>query len=160
LGVVSLPLLTHDLKAIAPSLAAQPPLSAYVNSHGIWGIEQDTAAADLTRKLRASQPVTVQDTFDRNRYAEVLYDEYRCCTVHGLELGWKTVAAFDSRDVPGYMNYIYSAEDRRPVEHRYRTRIFFPLVWLAQLLQEMTGEEERACAAANWVIPAYPTLQE
>jgi hypothetical protein len=163
LGVASLPLLTHELKALAPGLSAQPPLSAYVataNSSRIWRTDEDAAADALTKKLRASQPDKVQRVFDRNRYAEILYEEYRCCAVHGLELGWKTVAAFDGRDVPGYMNYIYGAEDRRPAEYRYRTRIFFPLVWLTQLLEDITGKEERACTAANWAISAYPTLQE
>jgi hypothetical protein len=163
LGVVSLPLLAHDLKALAAGLSEQPPLKAYVDaakSSRIWRIDEDTAADDLTRKLRDSQADRIRRTFDRNRYAEILYDEYRCCAVHGLELGWKTLPTFDGRIVPGYMNYRYGEEDHRPATHRYRTRIFFPLMWLAQLLGEMVDKEERACTAAGWAIPAYPTIQE
>jgi hypothetical protein len=149
---VSLPLLAHDLGTAAPALLEQAPLRGCVaagRASRIWSTQEDDAQAALVNQLRSSQPAMVQRLFDRNRYAEILYDEYRCCAVHGLELGWKTGPAIE-RDDPGYMNYQYGADDRRPPGHRYRTRIVFPLSWLAGLLREMTVREERACIAAGW----------
>ncbi len=44
---------------------------------------------------------------DKNRYADLLYLEYRNPAVHGLEVGMKTSGRGLST-IPGYMNYRYT----------------------------------------------------
>jgi len=140
LSTVSIPLLAHDLRQMAPHLREQEPILSYVDrariSH-IWRCDEDVSVAAQTAHLRNGQPVHVQHAFDRNRYAEILYDEYRCCAVHGLELGWKTFPKSEGRSDPGYMNYKYLDDNPRPPQHRYRTRIIFPIRWLTHLLDDV-----------------------
>lgn len=107
--------------------------------------------------LVAEVPAVVS-AVQKNRYAEILYEEYRCCAVHGLELGRKTCRPGYASSLPHYQNYTYQPHDPRLPEHRYRTRIVFPLSYLAQLLLEMVEAEEEECDAAGWAIPNYPTL--
>lgn len=97
--------------------------------------------------------------FKSNVYADVLYTEYRCCAVHGLDLGRKTCNPFSGQLEPHYMNYTYAPDDPRPPKHRYKTRIVFPLAYLATVLEEMISHEELECSSANYVIPPYPTLR-
>ena len=58
------------------------------------------------------------------------------------------------------MNYHYDPQDPMPPRHRYRTRVAFPLKYLAALLRSMIDGEENACQVADWVVPPYATLKE
>ena len=163
LGVVSLPLLCHDLGPIAPELIKGSPLHASAVASAtkrIWRADEDTTATAELIRLRSSQPGHVQRLFDGNRYAEILYDEYRCCAVHGLDLGWKTFPNMDRLTGPGYMNCSCSEDEDSSPDHRCPTRIIFPLEWLAQLLGNLTAKEEELCTSNGWTVPRHPTLQD
>jgi hypothetical protein len=160
LDTVSVPLLWHDIRTQAPTLAEHGAFLTYraaARSSRLWTIEEDKHCASSIAVLKAAQSDAAK-LAGGNDYASLLYLEYRCCAVHGLELGRKTCRPFDKRMEPHYMNYRYSDDDQRTPEHRYRTRIVFPLIYLARLLDEMIDSEEQASAAAAWAIPAYPTL--
>lgn len=155
-----MPLLHHDIFTVAPCLREHPAFAAYRIARAtsrLWTSDEDaTATAAITAFCRTSPDVN--RLFRNNVYADILYIEYRCCAVHGLELGRKTCNPFSAKPEAHYMNYIYPPEDPRPPEHRYRTRIVFPLTYLAGVLGEMIELEEQACTSANYVIPPYPTL--
>lgn len=156
---VSVPLLHHDIFAVAACLREHPSFSAYRKARDtsrLWTPAEDAAATTAIATFCRPSP-DLNRLFRCNVYADILYIEYRCCAVHGLELGRKTCNPFGTA-LPHYMNYMYPPEDPRPPEHRYRTRIVFPLAYLAAVLGEMIAQEEQECAIASYVIPPYPTL--
>lgn len=168
LGTVSLPLLHHDVRVRVLPSKGQPAAAdhdAFVAARQaghdarVWATSGDLAGASQLADLRSRFPAAAK-LIDQNSYAEILYESYRCCAVHALELGWKTCRPFHAEPRPHYSNYIYGDDDPRPAERRYRTRIVFPLPYLAVLLAEMIDAEEIACIAANWTIPPYATLDE
>jgi hypothetical protein len=157
---VSVPLLHHDISAVAPCLREHPAFSAYRKARAssrLWTAPEDSSATAALASFCGPCP-DLNRLYSNNRYADILYTEYRCCAVHGLDLGRKTCNPLSGRLEPHYMNYIYPPEDPRPPEHRYRTRIVFPLSYLAAVLAEMIDAEEKECSAAQYSIPPYPTL--
>jgi hypothetical protein len=156
----AIPLLHHDLQLAVPAAAKHSAFAAYraaANHSRIWSATDDLGLTREVASLSSSFPPAAP-SIRANSYAAILYEEYRCCAVHGLDLGRKTCNPFDPRPEPHYMNYVYGKEDPRPAVHRYRTRIVFPLAYLGVLLDEMIASEEAACVTAKWLIPPYPTL--
>lgn len=158
----AVPLLHHDLSLELPAASDHAVFTSYRAAAGasrIWNPAEDARLAARMPELLSSFP-QVEKSVRRNTYAEILYGEYRCCAVHGLELGRKTCRPFEPKSEPHYMNYIYGADDRRLPKHRYRTRIVFPLSYLADVLAQMITTEEGACISVGWLIPDYPTLSD
>lgn len=158
----AVPLIHHDLRLELPAAADHSVFTTYRAASGvsrIWNPEDDARLASQMPELLSKFP-DAQRVVQRNSYAEILYEEYRCCAVHGLELGRKTCQPLDARIEPHYMNYMYGDTDSRAAKHRYQTRIVFPLAYLAGLLTQMIEAEEEACVSAGWIIPAYPTLSD
>jgi len=162
LSRVSIPLLAHELDcANEATLLGTPPFSTYlaaVAQSRIWRAEEDTPYQNVASL--ASSTKLHRRLFERNRYSEILYEEYRCCAVHGLELGQKTYSLQDASSGPTYMNYIYLSDDQRSKNQRYRTRLCFPIGFLAGLLGEAVDAEEQQSADARFCIPEYPTLDD
>lgn len=168
LSTPSVPLLAHDLANLEVNLAAArsiletPPFKSYADAQStsrMWSASEDKSFSGELDRIRALHCTCIDKLFTSNRYADVLYEEYRCCAVHGLELGRKTCPPFGtSLTEPGYMKYCYGNDDDRPEKYRYGTRIAFPLAYLARLLAEMISKEEQQCLASTWAIPSYPTL--
>lgn len=160
---VSVPLLAHDLvqPGVPASTAIVREIEAYrgAAAHSrIWSWNEDPL---LDRVLAdVGTDANLSTLVRRNSYSQLLYEEYRCCAVHGLELGHKTFCSPEVRGAPGYMNYRYDDNDPRSREERPRTRLCFPLDFLAEALREAIDTEEHECATASFSIPAYPTLDD
>ncbi len=161
LSNIAVPLLSHDISmSFGSAHDAEPFLVEYrkaVANSRIWQTSEDSTQLESVRDFE-NRTAAARQIVQKNSYAEILYEEYRCCAVHGLELGRKTFCPRDGIQAPHYGNYIYASNDRRLPKHRYRTRIVFPLAYLARLLDEMISNEESECNRDNWIIPDYPTL--
>lgn len=165
---VSIPLLTHELKAhvaaspahaVASPALTSAPFTNYIAAAAasrLWRPDEDPPLDEIASLARSKEE---RRLFASNRYSEVLYDEYRCCAVHGLELGRKTHSA-PEMSIATYMNYRYEPGDPRPLAQRFRTRLSLPLRYLSVLLSDAIDAEERQAASARFVIPPYPTLDD
>jgi hypothetical protein len=156
LETVSIPLLAHDLKwNEARDLLPEHPLivyqrASYYSEH--WTSVKDRELAPALETLRSKQSAApVAKFFRQNRYADIRYRDYRCCAVHGLDLSHKTMDAPVEGDFPPiYRNFVLDADvppeelnadvppeelnDGVRPERQVRTRIMFPLGYLADLL--------------------------
>ena len=164
LSTVSIPLLAHDLKWNAPGLLREHPIVVYERAASqsyVWSTEEERTLGPALEALRLKQPPEVEKFFRRNRYAEILYRDYRCCAIHGLDLGPKTMEWLMEGNPPVYRNFMWPDEDDdTPVEQRCRTRIMFPLGYLAEMLTAMIESEDREAADAGWRIPYNATLTD
>jgi hypothetical protein len=166
LETVSIPLLAHDLKwSEARDLLREHPLvvyqrASYYSEH--WTSVKDRELAPALETLRSKQSAApVAKFFRQNRYADILYRDYRCCAVHGLDLSHKTMEAPVEGDFPPiYRNFVVGLDEDVPPEQQVRTRIMFPLGYLAEMLSTMIEREERQSAEAEWRIPRNATLLE
>lgn len=162
LAVISIPLLARDIQrasvAVSDRAAFQQtaPMVGYTSAQHqsrIWNASEDREATPTILTLVPTAPKQLRDIVTKNRYADLLYEQYRCSAVHGLDLGLKTCAAFfPDRDAPQYMNYSKASGADYP------TRICFTLVFLVGLLGRLVDSVEETCAANDWTIPAHPTL--
>jgi hypothetical protein len=185
LTTVSIPLLAHDLKwnEAARDLLREHPLVVYqraARDSEHWTSLKDRELAAALEALRSKQSAApVAKFFRQNRYADILYRDYRCCAVHGLDLSHKTMDAPVEGDFPPiYRNFLLGVDvaedvppeeqvrirveldDDGPPERQVRTRIMFPLGYLAELLSTMIDHEERESADTGWRIPRNATLLE
>jgi hypothetical protein len=166
LSTVSIPLLAHDLKsdAAASPLRGRHPIivyerAAYQSLH--WDSRKDRELAAELEAMRAKQPPPIEKLFRQNRYAEILYRDYRCSVVHGLDFGAKTMDFPSEGDAPPiYRNYVVGLDPDIPPERQVRTRIMFPLGLLAEILSAMIEREESEAAQAGWKIPRDATLED
>ena len=168
LSTISIPLLAHALKHAkdphANGLLSHHPITRYqqaAKSSEHWRSENDRELAPAIASLRVAQAPTIQNIFDRHQYAEILYHDYRCCPVHGLDLGPSTMNwEMPSDPPPCYRNFLYVPDPEAPAQQQYRTRIMFSLAYLAQLLQTMIAVEEQAAILQEWRVPKNATLDE
>lgn len=151
LGTISVPLLVEDAKLEAPQLA-HSSFTAYSNARRycrIWSSGEDVDAHGELVTLRGRQPPKIQRLFDRNRYAEILYREYRCAVVHGLELGARVgTTPTNPRSQISYMNHM----------DKFPTRITFAMPYLCELLWNLLHKQEQQCSEAGWPIPPAKSL--
>jgi hypothetical protein len=173
LHTVAVPLLHHDLIGLRPDPTAETllgtePLREYARAAGgpalarIWTRAEDVQGTGTIAALERSASKEVRKAIAANRYADLLYVEYRCGAVHGLDLGWKTFPAYRDREAgvePAYTNYQYPGSER-PGERQYRTRISFSLSYLCVVLSNVIDQLETLCSNAGHVIPPYATLEE
>lgn len=155
LGTISVPLLAHDLRTVRyEGLIKHPVFGSYSNASyysRVWLARDDLSAAEGSALLKAGKPRHIVKIIDENTYAAILYAEYRCCVVHGVQLGMKTYECPDFYcSPPVYEHYLGSGR---------RTRIRFPLPYLAEILDTMIAAEENESISAGWRIPPYPTLE-
>jgi len=170
LSIVSVPMLHHELKQSgdpdAQTVLSIQGMREYANAASmslVWSHQSDRTTTAVIEQRMNNHSSGTQKLILANRYAELLYEEYRCSPVHGLDLGWRTFPSFhrDEEDGhPAYSNYMYLPSDDRPPERRYRTRICFAQVYLSQILTDAIDELERQCDVANWRIPAYATIED
>jgi hypothetical protein len=166
LSTVSIPLLAHDLQADVGTspLLTQHPIILYEQAADQslhWDARKDRELAPALEALRAQQPPAIEKLFRQNRYSEILYRDYRCSVVHGLDFGPKTMDfPYEGDAPPSYRNFAVGVDPDIPAEREVRTRIMFPLGMLAEMLSAMIDREEREAAAAGWRIPRDATLED
>jgi len=163
LATFSVPLLFHDLKWKARHLLSADPVARFKPTGATWLSTQDQEMGPALADLYAQQPQKLRTLFLRSRYADVLYREYRCSVLHGFDLGRATMTVPEGPasefGPPFYGHHQLSDDPDIPPDKKYRIRIMFPLPYLAEILNAMINEEERATTAANWRIPRLPTLE-
>lgn len=107
LDAISVPLLAHDLRQLSkkqrdPSFKAQALLShaalasyAKATEKRLWQCDEDKQWTPKLVSLAMCDACSrrLWSIVENNRYADLLYLEYRNPAVHGLELGMKTSAA-------------------------------------------------------------------
>ena len=171
LRTISVPLLFHSLhRSAATSPESALIFSALFGMLGtelaprgqIWSASKDLEWADRIAKTATSATSKVAKTFRDVSYASILYTEYRCPLVHGLDFGWRTWTNSENGsgscdDAPSYMNCFYAPGDPRPAQHQVRFRISFSRGFLGRVLRDMIDNEEAECAATGWSIGRYPT---
>lgn len=166
LSTVSIPLLAHDLKsdAAATPLRRRHPIVVYeraAHQSLHWDSRKDRELAAELEALRAKQPPPIEKLFRQNRYAEILYRDYRCSVVHGLDFGAKTMDfPYEGDAPPIYRKFVVGLDPDIPPERQVRTRIMFPLGLLAEILSAMIEREESEGAQAGWRIPRDATLED
>lgn len=136
-----------------------------LSAHGeLWVAAHDVARhAEVIAAADGVTSKAVRRALIRTTYAGVLYADYRCALVHGLDFGWRTWPGSESLgpratdDVPTYMNFRYREDDPRPAQHRSRVRISFSKPFLVRVLSEMIENEEAECAAQGHVVAPYAT---
>lgn len=164
LATVSIPLLGHDIRSRAPTLRREHPIVVYeraAKSSLHWSSEKDRELSPALEALRTKQPPKIKDLFDRNRYAAILYHDYRCSAVHGLDFGPRTMDFPAPEDTPPiYRNFMAVPEAGVPPERHVRTRIMFPLGYLTEILSAMIEREEHEAADAEWRVPSNATLDD
>ncbi|MGD0947655.1 MAG: hypothetical protein ABSA52_09500 [Candidatus Binatia bacterium] len=183
---ISVPLLAYDLQQLskkqgdvfskAQALERHAALASYAKAAAekrLWRCDEDKEWTPKLMSLAMCDACNrnLWSVVEKNRYANLLYLQYRNCAVHGLYLGMKTsTAGLPSSPPPWYMNHRVAVDDpskkttqgkqtKNPKKHRARTRIQFPIWYLVDLLGELTGELERRCAANAWTIPPNPTVK-
>lgn len=153
MSVISVPLLAEDAKPSAPDLLLHAPLSTYRDARRVsrlWQLREDVAAHHALVALRGQHlSDDTRKLFDRNRYAEIVYGEYRCACVHGLELGPRAESwqIHDEHDI-SYSNWL----------NNYPTRITFSKRYLCELLWRLIHTVEQQCSEENWTIPPVSEL--
>lgn len=158
---VSAPLLTHDLMQPGTPVTTLRIIETYRTAAAqskLWNWNDDPMLDGVLQEVAADTKLA--ELVRRNSYSNLLYEEYRCCAVHGLELGHKTFCSPEVRGTPAYMNYVYGDDDPRTREKRPRTRLCFPLDFLGDVLRDAIDAEDHACEAGGFLIPAYPTLDD
>jgi hypothetical protein len=116
LETVSIPLLAHDLKwneardLLPEHLSSSTSGASYYSEQ--WTSVKDRELAPALETLRSKQSAApVAKFFRQNRYADILYRDYRCCAVHGLDLSHKTMDAPVEGDFPPiYRNLVLDAD--------------------------------------------------
>ncbi len=173
LETISVPLLTHDLqhlpangKARAAALLQESVFCEYQDAVGlnrVWQSDDDRRCNSSVLSLATCDICADQlwPIVRRNRYADLLYLQYRNPAVHGVDLELKTSNAalpLPGAREPHYMNHRYDSSGSRGKAQQYRTRISFSLNYLTKLLSELVDELEQGCVANGWRIPAYATI--
>ncbi len=145
-------------------MRAQHPIVVYERTEDQslhWDARKDRDLAQDVEALRARQPPPIEKLFRQNCYAEILYRDYRCSVVHGLDFGAKTMDfPYEGDAPPTYRNFMVEVDPDIPPERQVRTRIMFPLRLLAEILSAMIEGEESEAAQAGWKIPRDATLDD
>jgi hypothetical protein len=174
LKTISVPLLMHDLRRLAGNRnahaaallqhAAFREYEQAAATNRVWQSDDDRRAFSSILSPAACEVCHNQlwSVVRKNRYADLLYLQYRNPVVHGADIGLKTSSAV--LPVPGacephYANHRYGASCARGDAERYRTRISFSLNYLINLLSDPVNGLEQRCSANGWKIPPFATIE-
>ena len=174
LTTISVPLLVHDLRRLADNRNARA--AAFLQhaafreyeeaavTNRVWQSDDDRRAVSSILSLAACEICHNQlwSVVRKNRYADLLYLQYRNPVVHGADIGLKTSSA--ALPMPGvcephYANHRYDASCARGEPERYRTRISFSLNYLINLLGDLVDDLEQRCSVNGWKIPPFATIE-
>ena len=178
LETISVPLLAHDLRRLAANgnaraaaLLHEAVFREYQKAVGttdgmsrVWQSDDDRRSNSRVLSFATCDICKDQlwPTAGKNRYADLLYLQYRNPAVHGVEIGLKTSSAalpMPGAREPHYINHSCDSRCSRGETQQYRTRISFSLNYLIKLLGELVDDLEQRCVANGWTIPPYATIE-